>query len=86
MRYDFQVGMAPGPDFFAKIARDQGDEQIRLKHYWRLQKAYASIRNWGKVVQKRLRGLEGRAGLVEQRVNELERKLKSSAPTNEPKQ
>ena len=84
MRYAFQVGMAPGPDFFAKIARDQGDEQTRLKHYWRLQKAYAAIRSWGKVVQQRLRGLEYRAGSIEQRVVEIERKLKGAVPKNGP--
>ena len=77
--------MAPGPDFFAKIARDQGDEQTRLKHYWRLQKAYAAIRSWGKVVQHRLRGLEQRAGSIEQRMIEVEKRLKGSGSTNQSK-
>ena len=72
----FFVGMAPGPDFFSKIARDQTDEQTRLKHYWRLQKAFDAMRQWGRLIQRRLRGLEGRTGSIEQRVNEIERQLK----------
>ena len=74
------VGMAPGPDFFANIARQQNDEQNRLKHYWRVQKAFTAMREWGKAVQQRLRRLEARAGTTEKRLTDLERRLGKGPP------